>query len=197
MARLMEGSKFGHLTVFALSKILDKRSYWNCKCKCGTIKEIRRDNLVSGKTKSCGCYNISSHKTHGMKGTSTYKSWGAMKGRCLRKTDHAYNYYGAKGIKVCDRWLKFENFYIDMGKKPEGKTLDRINNNGNYELSNCRWADWETQNNNTSRNRFIICNGITLTISQWSRKIGIPLSTLYSRLFKYNWNINKSLNMEV
>jgi hypothetical protein len=125
---------------------------WLCSCVCGNNITLRSSSLTSKahKTKSCGCLSRDlskvRFKTHGLSNTPTYTTYTAMKKRCYNSNDPAYHSYGGRGISVCDRWLEdFENFLYDMGERPEGTSIDRINTDGNYELSNCRWATKQTQ----------------------------------------------------
>lgn len=113
--------------------------------------------------------------------TAIYNSWMAMKKRCSCKTDEHYKNYGGRGIKVCARWLSFGNFLADMGERPANMTLDRIDNNGNYEPSNCRWATVKTQRNNSRQNRYVSFNGITKSLSEWAELTGIKRITIQKR----------------
>ena len=151
----LRSHRFGRLVVIkCLGKNVDRSHIlWKCKCDCGNEIITTTNSLNSGNTSSCGCYNrlvISKlHSTHRLSNSPTYRSWEAMKRRCYNQNDSAYHNYGGRGITVCDRWLEsFENFYTDMGDRPEGMTLDRINNDGNYELDNCRWESRRVQSNN-------------------------------------------------
>lgn len=132
---------------------------------------------------------------HGMTGTKTYNSWIAMISRCTRPENDRYHNYGGRGITVCKRWLKFENFYKDMGDRPAGKTLDRKDVNGNYTKSNCRWANPETQYSNMVKNHHITFRGITKTVSQWAREFGTSPTAIQHHIkrkgieFMYQWRL--------
>lgn len=148
---------FGRLTVISRAGTQNKIATWNCVCSCNNKTVARSNSLKSGHTTSCGCYRDERQKeagkfitVHGMKHTNLYTTWESMKKRTSNPNCKDYSNYGGRGIKVCDRWLKFENFYADMGDKPhEWYSLDRYPDvNGNYEPSNCRWATSEQQNNN-------------------------------------------------
>lgn len=164
----------GRLTVTAfVKKNRHSQSVFLCKCECGNTKEIIGTRLNKGRVQSCGCLNKEAVKkantTHGMKGTPTYNSWVSMLQRCTNKERSNYVDYGGRGIKVCERWNKFENFFGDMGKRPKDKTIDRIDVNGNYEQSNCTWSTQVAQHNNRRNNRRLTVEGETKTIAQWAK----------------------------
>ena len=143
----MIGKRFGRLLVVGFSHIASNRhAYWNTRCVCGSSKIISGSHLRRGNTLSCGCNHF--RKIHGKCRTPIHEVWQAMIQRCTNPNSHAWKYYGARGISVCDEWKNFKQFYKDMGEPPMGLTLERVNNNGNYELSNCKWATWEEQANN-------------------------------------------------
>lgn len=151
----LEGMKFNRLLVVGRAENTPNGSArWNCLCDCGNTSVVVGSKLRSGKIKSCGCWNkerigkmnLSHGHNKGRSQSATYDSWRAMKERCYNKKNKRYESYGGKGIIVCDRWKNsFENFLEDMGERPEGMTLDRIDVNGNYEPNNCRWVDATTQ----------------------------------------------------
>lgn len=153
------GRKFGRLTVLSFAGILNKtHTTWNCICDCGTQKVVRGPNLVKGLTKSCGCISkeitAKRNLTHGLSHKSAaYKSWENMRRRCLCPSHTQYHNYGGRGITICERWNDFENFLADMGERPPGLSLERINNDGNYELSNCKWATQKEQCNNQRKRK--------------------------------------------
>lgn len=175
---------------------------WLCLCDCGKEKIILGSNLKSGDIQSCGCLRrekttqrFTRHK-HSQLGkiSKTYKSWACMIQRCTNPNNHAYSDYGGRGIKVCQRWLKFENFLEDIGELPTNKhSIDRINNNGNYCKSNCRWVTQKQQTRNTRRNRLISYNGKVQCLCDWAKEIGINPKTLQARIFRYNWSIKRAL----
>jgi hypothetical protein len=154
MKRLeLTGQVFGRLTVIGFSHIGSSgASYWHCQCECGQHRIIYCSSLTRNVSTSCGCLNKErfTHFKHGHdcqgNRSQTFNSWRAMKERCYNPNNNRYSIYGERGIKVCEQWVNdFPQFLKDMGERPEGLTLDRINVNGNYEPSNCRWADRHTQ----------------------------------------------------
>ena len=200
MSRLLDitGKRFGRLTVLNREgSNLEGRAMWKCKCDCGSEKIILGKSLRVGLTKSCGCIvnELRNERTRNKyKGTKLHNSWRAMKGRCMDKNNERYSNYGGRGIVVCDEWRNsFENFRkwaLENGYS-YGLTIDRIDNDGNYEPNNCRWATSEEQANNKRDNHLIKCKGETKTLIQWADSLNINYSTLFSRLSS-GWSIEKA-----
>lgn len=178
------GRKFGRLTAQA------RINKGKCRflCECGNIVALVIKGVVSGDTSSCGCIQreilIARNQTHGMSQQyrSTYRSWKDMRARCLNANDSDYANYGGRGISVCERWNEFASFFEDLGERPTGTTLDRKDTNGNYEPSNCRWADAKTQANNKRSNRMVTINDQSQTLQQWADQFGIDRSKVRYRL---------------
>ena len=168
-----------------------KAGKWRCRCVCGEIKTINGGDLKRGKVRSCGCLATEYQKsgdgrrTHGMALSPEYRSCSGMIMRCTQPKTNGYYRYGGRGIKVCERWLNsFENFYEDMGSRPLGTSIDRINNDGNYELGNCRWTDDFTQAANTSTAVLVTANGKTMPVDAWARELGVSGQAIRYRLSK-------------
>jgi hypothetical protein len=167
----ISGQKFGRLTAIKFAGVNGHRAaLWQCICDCGREAVVLGASLRSGNTSTCGQHSITSHPEHNV--------WRSMIQRCKNPNAESYPDYGGRGIKVCDEWKDFEKFFSDMEARPSSKhTLDRINNDGNYEEGNCRWVTRYEQNNNTRRNRKIFFYGDLLTCTQLARKLGIAKST--------------------
>lgn len=153
-----------------------------CSCKTQTIKRLR--DVISGRLKSCGCLQKETVTTHGMKNSPEYQVWVDMLRRCNNKSRESYKYYEAKGITVCKEWEKFENFYNDMGKRPDGLTIERLDYTKGYYKENCIWASVEVQNRNKSDTRKITINNVTKSLAEWCREYKIGRSTITYRLSK-------------
>lgn len=157
---------------------------WLCRCICGTERVVRGDHLIKGQSKSCGCLsaelagqriaNITKRHGHSSRGkkSGTYRSWIAMRRRCSDPNNNRFSLYGGRGITVCDEWrTSFDAFLSDMGERPQGTTLDRVDPNTGYTKDNCRWASVDEQANNTRKSRKLTYNGITKTYTQWGRDL--------------------------
>lgn len=203
----VSGQKFNRLTATRPKKTRlygKSRVMWLCRCECGGKARATVDQLRSGAVKSCGC--LRSEKVsaaclkhgHSRKKSRVYRCWISMTRRCRNKNATGYRLWGGRGVSVCDRWLGpdgFANFLADMGEPPTSShSIDRHpNKNGNYELGNCRWATSTEQNNNTRRNRNITHNGVTKTLTEWARHVGIRPRLLQARLARLGWSVERSL----
>lgn len=173
------------------------KKMWLCRCDCGTIKPVRGDHLDSRHCQSCGCLHreLASKQmtTHGMTHTPTYRSWTHMLERCHNPKHHAFSSYGGAGITVCHRWVSFEIFLQDMGKRPSlDHSIDRFPDpGGNYEPNNCRWATPVEQASNMRSNRNLTWNNHTQILVEWSKQIGITPAGLRWRL--ENWSLEKAM----
>jgi len=149
----MTGQRFGKLMVIRFACRVHGKSAWHCRCDCGGKTVTRRTDLLNGKAKTCGCSRIERppNLRHGMCHTPTYRSWLSMWTRCTNHKVESFKRYGGCGIKVCKRWTEFTNFLADMGLRPRGKTLDRIDSSKDYKPSNCRWATLHQQRHNRKK----------------------------------------------
>lgn len=193
------GKKFGRWTIIDYADNIGKNPAWLCKCECGTIRKVLSCNLLSGKSISCGCVQREKagkiNKTHGLSKTRIYRIYKGMKSRCYNHNNPAYNYYGGRGIKMCDEWLNdFMNFYNWAMSNGYNDTLsiDRINVNNGYSPNNCRWIDTLGQANNKRTNFVLNICGKTHTIAEWCKLNNINPPTLYSKLYR----LMKQLNVD-
>lgn len=187
------GLRYGRLTVIEAIHIRGLGTGWKCRCDCGAEMYAAGSNLESGNTASCGCKFIDAHRTHGKSRARVYVIWRAMRRRCEKPTALEYRNYGGRGISVCERWQKFENFLADMGEPPDGFTIEREDNDGNYEPGNCRWASYKDQLNNRRNNRFLEAFGKRRTLHQWAEELNMPPTTLRNRLDRAKWPLEAAL----
>lgn len=172
-------------------------------CECGNTKKYLFQNIFREYfSKSCGCKKLDSVTKHAMTNTHFYKKWDGMKYRCNIPSSDCYEHYGGRGIKICERWLDFDNFYVDMYdsyKKhfqrfgAKNTTIDRIDVNGDYDPNNCRWATVKQQIRNTRVNRNITAFGVTKTQIEWSEITGLCRTVIARRIDKWNWEPEKAL----
>ena len=192
----LHGMSFGRLTVTGSYETRGRSGGWRCTCACGEVKWVNAQSLKKGLTQSCGCLHreLASGKktTHGMTDTPTYNSWASMWQRCTNPNSPRYPSHGGRGIKVCSQWESFEQFLMDMGYRPQGKSLDRMNNDGDYTPSNCRWATPGEQSSNTRSAKLVTLDGITDTHAGWARRVSISPATLCKRL-KRGWTFEEAV----
>jgi hypothetical protein len=208
LVKQLIGQVFGRLTVVGRAEN-DKHGkvQWRCLCECGAEKVTSGNKLQRGDTRSCGCLqretNVSAPTKHGAakvgRSTREYQAWGHMKARCESPGATGYEYYGGRGIRVCERWREsFEAFLADMGPKPSPKhSIDRFpDQNGNYEPGNCRWATQSEQARNTSRNRFVAYGGESLTLAEWGERLGTNGTVIGIRL-RNGWSDERAVTEPV
>lgn len=199
--------KFERLTPIEPIEI-DKfhRAIWKCKCKCGNECAVAYSSLKNGDTQSCGCLhdevfnkNRMHHVKHNQSNSRLFNIWVNMRQRCTNEKNQKYHRYGGRGITVCNEWLHdFQAFYdwsMSHGYADD-LTIDRIDNDGNYEPSNCRWITAKEQANNVSYNLIFEMNGKKQTLKQWSEDVGINYGTLYSRIYRNGWSFEKAISMK-
>ena len=185
----MTGKTFGRLTVLRMAQKTALHRRWVCKCACGKEHTVLGTKLRSGESKSCGCgkaelLSASSlkhgHATRGV--TATYRTWSGMISRCTNPVMSNYKNYGGRGITVCDRWRSFENFCADMGERPDGMSIERLDGNKGYEPDNCVWATKAIQSRNRRNSRKLEMDGVTKNITDWAKEYGIAYSVVHYRL---------------
>ncbi len=200
----LTGQRFFRLTVVEYAGRIRTSHAYRCRCECGGEIVTRGYSLTGGVTKSCGCLlpdrNKEVRTTHGLSHSKEWRIWAGMKNRCYNETVRGYQNYGGRGIVVCDRWLTgdgvrggFECFYSDIGPRPSpSHSIDRINNDGNYEPGNCRWATTAEQSINTRTIPRIEWRGWTLSAHEWAAATGIPASQIEKRIGR-GWSADRAL----
>jgi len=195
------GEKFGRLTLLRRApEAYKSQTSWLCRCSCGTEKVVGVGHLRTGSTVSCGCYAREQaskrQSTHGLTKNIAYRPWIQMRTRCANPKATSYEYYGDRGIQVCQRWDDFTLFLQDMGERPSLLySLDRIDTNGHYEPGNCEWKTHKDQMRNRRNTVRLTFAGETLPVSQWAERIGKPNRTLLQRI-KYGWSPAQVLEIE-
>lgn len=196
------GKQFGRLKVLSAERRptgVQSRTtiYVMCQCDCGAILERKHDAVAYGNTKSCGCLHTDTarlrRRTHGMRSTQVWHIWAQMLQRCNNPKNKGYYKYGARGITVAKEWETFENFYRDMGDKPVGMSLGRIDNDLGYCKSNCRWETATQQARNRRITVTLTYCGITKSLAEWAEDIGISDRLLRDRIYKLGWSLDKAL----
>jgi hypothetical protein len=196
----LTGQTFGHWTVLRFAAMKEygriRISQWFCRCSCGREKVLGGPSLRNGCANSCGCVRRKHGHTTQAGRSPTYNSWYTMIARCTYPSNPAYEHYKKRGITVCERWRKFENFLADMGERPDGTTLDRKDNDRGYEPDNCRWATKKEQGNNRVTNVHYEFRGERLTLAQLLKYSKVSKDTLRARLRrrKEPWPIDAALN---
>lgn len=178
----LTGQRFGNLTVREWVPGAKRDGAWRCTCDCGGEHIARGHHLTGGRIISCGCVR----PKHGCKGTPAYGVWQGMLQRCTNPRHQNWPDYGRRGITVCERWHAFPNFLADMGQPPDGGTIERSDNGGNYEPGNCFWATRKTQARNTRRNIVIEFRGRSQPLSAWAEELGVSYWKLHAR-YKLGW----------
>lgn len=201
----LTGIRFGRLIVLGLHHKKQRYNknktkaghqyFWLCKCDCGNETIVLGDNLKKGNTQSCGCIHKEVTTKHNLCNTRLYSIWHKMIDRCKNSNNTYYHCYGGRGIKVCDEWKEFKNFYIWAIKNgyTDNLSIDRINNNDNYKPTNCRWADNKTQSRNRRTNKYITFNNETHCLIEWAEILNIKYKTLNNRLLR-GWEIERAFN---
>jgi len=199
----LTGQQFGRLAVVKrVENNKHKQSQWLCQCECGNMTTVNICHLKSGNTKSCGCLQkervreVHLKHSHACKNKKSriYYIWISMINRCNNSNNKYYKSYGGRGIRVCEAWLRFENFLADMGEKPNSMSLDRVDNNGNYGPENCRWSTNKEQQRNTRSNRLITIDSITKPLVEWCNFYNINYHKIYMRLH-HGWSPEEAFEL--
>lgn len=186
------GDKFGFWMVLSESgKSNSGKILYRCECICKRVRDIPAGNLFSGRSSNCGCQRKENIKPSRKDHSGAWSSWKSMKTRCKSKYFKHKKY---KELGYCSEWENFEAFFNDMGDRPEGMSLDRIDNNKGYSKENCRWATRAIQDRNSSRTHWITYKGKTQCLTDWAREYGMPVNKLSNRINRQKWDIDRALN---
>lgn len=198
----LAGQRFGDLIVSRQVSVDRKgRRRWLCHCDCGKSCEVAAAQLrrTYRAKRDCGCktsIRLRTRITHGLSGTPQYQVWRNMRNRCKNPNHPQFHHYGARGIKVCSRWMSFSNFWEDMGPSyTVGSYLDRVNVNGNYTIKNCRWVTPKTSSENRRNAIIVEIDGESMNLSEAARRLGVCYTTLFLR-FKRGWPITRVLDVK-
>jgi hypothetical protein len=196
MRKDLTGQKFGRLTVLEVSgKTKNRGLIWRCLCECGKVSEVSASSLVTKNTQSCGCLHRERITKHKISRTVEYKAYGHMMSRCYNPDDKNYHNYGGRGITVCQRWQDNPKaFFDDMGPRPKGMELERVDNDGNYEPLNCVWATHYSQARNRRTNDKYLYNGVMTCLKDICKELNLPYTTIQSRIKRFGWSLDESLN---
>jgi hypothetical protein len=198
----LTGLRFGRWIVLNRHGSIGNNSAWNCLCDCGVEKIVNSQALREGHSSSCGCYRkevMSSRmrlvKNINISESKTYKSWLKMRSRCNDMNDIGFNNYGGRGIKICKEWDNFLNFLKDMGERPKGTSIDRIDVDGNYEPKNCKWSSKQEQNGNRRNIRFVEIDGEKINMREASRRLNIDYYALRYQMIKRGKTLASALQI--
>lgn len=192
------GKVFGRLRVLRHAGKRGKYHYWTCICECGNTKDVQAAALNHGHTKSCGCLakDANGRRTHGMSQSREHLIWRQMIARCSNPKHNRYTRYGGRGIVVCDRWLGqdgFAAFYKDMGPCPSSDhQIDRLDNDGDYQPDNCRWATRKEQARNRRNNHHLVVDGVSKTIAEWAEDMDVKQHMIICRL-RRGWSERRAV----
>lgn len=198
--KVLIGNRYGKLTVNAFGYKQNNKNFWECVCECGQVTFVRTADLNRGHTKSCGCFqkeqaSQSSYRNGLGNHDRLYRIFYGMKARCYNENHKSYKSYGGRGIAICNEWIqdvtRFREWALTNGYD-DSLSIDRINNNGNYEPSNCRWVSKKVQNNNRQNNTYLEFEGERKTIAEWSVATGLSASVISDRL-SLKWSVEKAL----
>ena len=198
------GKTFGRLTVLSfVGRTKKGEALYLCKCKCGKEKVIKGPSMVSGQTVSCGCrkkeilHDTAYKHYHGKRNTRAFNTWCSMIQRCCNLNHTSYKEYGGRGITVCERWKEFISFFEDMGERPSGTQLERIDNNKGYFPENCCWASRKEQARNRRTTMFLALDGEIKPVEVWSEELGIDAPTIRARVSRWGWSDEEALTTPI